>query len=71
MVTIKDRIKIKNELPHGSGRLIAEESGISSVSISGWFNGRKPAARVENAILDYYIKYKNERDEKLKAAGLL
>jgi len=71
MVTIKDRIRIKNELPHGSQKLIAEKSGISRVSISNWFAGRKPASRVENAILDFYIKYKNERDKRLKEAGLL
>ena len=71
MVTTEDRIIIKNELPHGSGKVIAEKSRISRASISNWFNGRKPSAKVENAILDYYIKYKSERDKRLRAAGLL
>jgi len=71
MLSLEDRKKIREQLPHGAFTEIAKKSHFSQCTISFWFSGKSNSSKAENIILDYYIKYKNERDEKLKAAGLL
>lgn len=71
MITHENRKRIKEQLPHGSFSEIAKKSHLSQCTISFWFSGKSNSSKAENIILDYYIKYKKERDQKLMEAGLL
>jgi transcriptional regulator with XRE-family HTH domain len=61
----------KSMLPHGSMSRIAERAGVTRQTVSQFFSGRIHSRRVESAILDYLAELKNEREIKLRKAGIL
>jgi len=66
-----DRKKIRDLLPQGSVKKIAEMAGVSCTSASNWFSGKKNSLKIEDAAVKLLTRLNRDRERKLKAAGLL
>lgn len=47
-----DRKKIRENIPHGYGKVIAEKAGVSPKSVSEYLNNRTNSERIEQAALE-------------------
>jgi hypothetical protein len=65
MLTKDERKKLNSLLPFGSHSEIAKIVGVSRTSMAMWFNGRNNSDRIEDAVLDYYRIYKENKEAKL------
>lgn len=65
-----DRDKLKQMLPHGALKKVAKRAGVSSSSVSNFFNGRNGSYRIEMAAMEvakeYELKRRELSDELLK-----
>jgi hypothetical protein len=61
----------RSMLPYGTLKLVSERSGLSRMAVYDYFSGRTCSRRAESAVLEIIAELKKEREEKLKAAGLL
>ena len=65
-------VKVYNSmLPHGAKNQIAKRAGVSRQSVNSFFKGKTKSKRIEDATLDYLADLKEERESKLRKAGLL
>jgi len=70
--TNKQKLELYNSnLPRGYKKKIAERVGVSTISVSSFFSGKNNSERIENTVLEVIAELKKERNEKLRAAGLL
>lgn len=60
----------RRSLPRGYQKKIAEELGVSHVSVSRFLARKNGSRRIENAILRTMEELEAERSELLKKAGL-
>ena len=70
MLTIKERMQIKAELPSGSVVRMAEMAGVTPGTVSSWFVGRTNSKLIEDVLIMYIIEERKDRERKLKLAGL-
>lgn len=71
MLTLEERKLILSRLPHGSGKKLAAQCGVTNVSVSMYFNGRINSKRIEKAVVVLASEIEKERKEILKKVGLL
>ena len=73
------KINVKSEtlelysslLPYGSQKEIAQRAGVTVQSVSLFLSGKTRSKRVEDAVLDYITEISQNRQAKLRKAGLL
>ncbi|WP_370860942.1 hypothetical protein [Parabacteroides faecis] len=68
---IMDRNKYESLIPYGYKSVIAERSGVTRQTVSAFFKGRTNCKKIEDTILDVIAELKNQKEAKLKKAGLL
>ena len=71
MLTIEDKFRIREKIPHGGGKRIAVKAGVSTAQVTNWFGSKRNSPVIEQAVFDVLKEYEAERTQKLKEAGLL
>ncbi len=66
-----DREKYKSLLPYGYKAVVAERAGCSRQTVSAFFKGKTNSKKVEDAILDIVAELKEQREVKMRKAGLI
>lgn len=62
-LSLEDRKFIKSGLPHGSQTEIANQLGVTRMSINQYLNGKIYSKRIEEAIIEKYEIEKKHREE--------
>lgn len=57
-----DRQELKAKLPHGYGKIIAEELGVTPKAVYDFMNGRTNSYKIERAVLRTVSKLKREKE---------
>ena len=61
-----DRQELKDLIPHGYGKKIAQKAGVSENSVSNFLNNPKvKSLRIEMAALEIAVEIKKKRDQLL------
>jgi transcriptional regulator with XRE-family HTH domain len=71
MITLEYRKRIREQLPHGSVKAIADAAGVRRNYVSIWFSGKTNSETIEKAVFDFYIKERKRTQEMLAKSGLL
>ena len=66
MLDKEQRLKIKNLLPHGYIKKIANVAGVSVQSASNWFRGKYNSERFEDAVFKVLKQYTEVQEEKIR-----
>jgi DNA-binding LacI/PurR family transcriptional regulator len=53
--------EIKEKLPHGFGKIVAEKAGVNEVSVSRFLNGKTNSWKVERAALEVIAELQSTR----------
>lgn len=61
-----DRNYLKQEMPRGTGKLLAKKLGLTPKSISNYLTGKTNSQRVELGILKFIGDLKKEKNQLLK-----
>ncbi|WP_163175730.1 hypothetical protein [Bacteroides sp. 51] len=59
----EERLRIKNELPHGTQASIANSLGISRAAVNKYLNGNSASVDIEEEVIKEYKKFKIKREE--------
>ncbi|WP_149912724.1 hypothetical protein [Sphingobacterium cavernae] len=57
-----DRQELKAKLPHGYGRIIAKELGVTPKAVYDFLNGRTNSYKIERAVLRAVSKLTREKE---------
>ena len=52
---------LKEKLPHGFGKVVAERAGVSEISVSKFLNGKTSSWNIEKAVLGVISDLNKER----------
>lgn len=66
MYQFMTRNELKNMVPHGCGKIIAEKAGVSQRSVSLFLNGKNNSYKVEKAVLETLAELKTQQKELLE-----
>lgn len=61
-----DRNYLKQEMPRGTGKLLAKKLGVSQKSISNYLTGKTNSQRIELGVLKLVGDLKKEKNQLLK-----
>ncbi len=61
-----DRSHIKQEMPRGMGKMVAEKIGVTPKSVSNYLTGKTNSNKIEMAILQSISDFKKERRKLIK-----
>jgi len=62
---------IRDLLPHGAQKEIAEKISVSQVRVNQVLAGKVQDLKIIDAVIDYYAAYKEKRDKSLKRLSAL
>ncbi len=66
-MTTKEAIeKIREELPYGYKKRIAEKAGVKPSHVSNFLNGRIKTSKLFSVAVEEYTEYKKEQEALLK-----
>ena len=55
--------KIKEKLPHGFGKVVAEKAGVTQQSVSKYLNGKVKSWKIEKAGLEVIAELEKQRNQ--------
>jgi Transcriptional regulators len=61
-----ERKDLKEKLPYGYAKLVAERAGVSSHSVSRFLNGYNNSVKIENATLEILSELYSQKKKLLK-----
>ena len=61
-----DRNYLKQQMPRGAGKLLAEKIGVTPKSISNYMTGKTNSGKIELAVLKFVGELKKEKNQLLK-----
>ena len=64
MLNIDEKKFLRDQLPHGYGKLIAERAGVTNVFVSLWFRDLYHSEKVEEAAIEVYGEYKKKEKKR-------
>ncbi|MHB8207788.1 helix-turn-helix domain-containing protein [Mucilaginibacter sp.] len=54
--------ELKDKIPHGFGKIIAEKAGVNQCSVSKFLNGKTKSWKVENAVIEIIKELEAKRE---------
>lgn len=53
--------ELKEKIPHGFGKIVAEKAGVGEQSVSKFLNGKMRSWRIEKAVLEVIAELDQQR----------
>jgi transcriptional regulator with XRE-family HTH domain len=54
--------ELKDKIPHGFGKIIAERAGVNECSVSKFLNGKTKSWKVEKAVIEVIAELETKRE---------